>query len=271
MPELAEVAYYCKQWKAGLNAAIQRVACHGSSRVFRNTDPQGISHLSHCTLVSARTHGKQMLFGFHPGGWLRVHLGMTGRLDLRAPGHVPDQHDHLVLFQESQALVFRDPRKFGQIQYFSGKDMPALWSQLPPEVLSRKFTRARMRSLLNRHRRAPIKALLLNQEGFPGIGNWMADEVLWRIRLHPATLAGQLSSDESDQMWKALKVLCRQALEIIGEDWQDPPQNWLFQHRWRNGGQCPRAKCRQPLVRESLRGRTTCWCPGCQPGENLPS
>jgi hypothetical protein len=60
----------------------------------------------------------------------------------------------------------------------------------------------------------------------------------------------------------AAQAVARGAMRTIGRDWSDPPAGWLFRHRWRDGGSCPR--CGAGLVRETLRGRTACHCPGCQ-------
>jgi formamidopyrimidine-DNA glycosylase len=53
-------------------------------------------------------------------------------------------------------------------------------------------------------------------------------------------------------------------MQTIAVDWSDPPASWLMRHRWKDGGKCPR--CGADLVRETLRGRTACWCSLCQPG-----
>jgi formamidopyrimidine-DNA glycosylase len=203
-----------------------------------------------------------MLFQFSQGMWLGGHLGMTGELRCGPAGIPPEKHDHLVLFFKNHTLTFRDPRKFGRLRLHEGKFGPDWWTGLPPEIRSAEFTVAGLAHFLQRHRKAPLKALLLDQAGFPGIGNWMADEILWRMKLPPATPAGSLIPPQIRQLHTALRTLCKQAMETIGQTWADPPDSWLFNHRWKDGGNCPR--CRGVLVREDLRGRTTCWCPGCQ-------
>ncbi len=101
------------------------------------------------------------------------------------------------------------------------------------------------------------------QERFPGVGNWMADEILWRARLHPGTLCGELAGEEVAQLFRAVRWVSRTAVEIVSDDWSYPP-SWLFRHRWEAGGACPR--CRTALGRATIGGRTTAWCPRCQPG-----
>jgi len=112
--------------------------------------------------------------------------------------------------------------------------------------------------------------VLLMQERFPGIGNWMADEILWRAALHPKRLAGSLGSAEVKTLWRECRRVCQLALEkIAGKGDKLPPdlnvnipESWLFRHRWRAGGRCP--KTGALLMREEVGGRTTCWSPARQ-------
>lgn len=262
MPELAEVAYYAKQWRPGLNEAVLKVGLHPKARVFRDVERPGQlrTTLKGAPLKEIRTHGKQMAFGFETH-WLMGHLGMTGKLWVAEVKRSPEKHDHLVLHQARRQLVYTDPRMFGNWQLFAADDFQSLWRSLPPEVTDRRFTKARLHQFLQRRSRRPLKALLLMQDLFPGVGNWMADEVLWRAQLDPRRRAGTLSTSESDLLWKQARLVCRQAMRVIGTDWGTPPKSWLFPHRWKDGGQCP---CGAPLARETIGGRTTCWCPTCQ-------
>jgi formamidopyrimidine-DNA glycosylase len=115
---------------------------------------------------------------------------------------------------------------------------------------------------LDRHRKAPIKAVLLMQRGFPGIGNWMADEILWRAKVLPSKRAGKLNTRERVKIFRAAKFVVRRSLETLGRHFSDPPRTWLIHQRWENSGVCPRH--RTPLRRATIGGRTTAWCPRCQ-------
>ena len=197
MPELAEVEYFRTRWNAGLRQRVARVLLHEKKRIFRGSDPREIVRiLTGAMLLGSETQGKQIAFHFSKGGWLGVHLGMTGKLSVEAADYAPGKHDHLVLVQKRHVLVFSDPRMFGRVRFHRGKDAPAWWSALPPAVTSGEFTLAALRAILKRRARAPLKALLLMQEFFPGIGNWMADEILWQARLHPRTPGGSLNVAE---------------------------------------------------------------------------
>jgi formamidopyrimidine-DNA glycosylase len=129
-------------------------------------------------------------------------------------------------------------------------------------VTSPGFTQALLHQQLHRARRSPTKALLLDQSIFPGVGNWMADEIMWQIKLHPATRAGDLSASQQRDLWRTSRAICRTALKTIGVEWGDPPKNWLIHHRWEKRGQCPRDGTL--LDHGTIAGRTTAWCPVCQ-------
>lgn len=261
MPELAEVEYYRKQWLPGLGQEVARVQLHPGKRIYRGSDTAALLRgLKGQTLKRAETHGKQMVFVFGDRHWLGVHLGMTGKTSTQDAAYTQSKHDHLVLEMKSGLkLVFTDPRLFGRIRYSKTSSPPDWWSGLPPEVLSDAFTREHMEQFLLRRAKSPIKAVLLMQEAFPGIGNWMADEILWRARIHPAMPAGQLSVGQCKALYRRLREVCRDALRVIGTDWGRPPDSWLFNHRWKDGGSCP--KTGVPLRREPIGGRTTCWSP----------
>jgi formamidopyrimidine-DNA glycosylase len=259
MPELAEVEWYSREWDAGLGRRVTAVRVHGGARVFRGVEAgRLVAGLEGRALAGVKRHGKQLLFGFGGGGWLSVHLGMTGELRAERPDFEGGKHDHLVLVTADAALVFRDPRMFGRVGWDEGEALPDWWLGLPPEVLSKGFTVARVGEFLGRRRGTPLKALLLEQAMFPGVGNWMADEVVWRLRVAPGIAAGEV---DPAAVHREVRAVARGAMRTIGRDWSDPPATWLFRHRWKDGGRCPR--CGGELVREELRGRTACHCPAC--------
>lgn len=268
MPELAEVDYFRKQWNPGLHHRIEKVLIHPKARIFRGIDPaQFVRSLNQATLERSESRGKQMLFIAKPHGsqkriWLGLHLGMTGELRIEPADFVPAKHDHLVLCQAGHALVFRDARLFGRVLFAESDEAPDWWAKLPPDLLSEKFTIEALSQFLKRRARTPIKAVLLMQERFPGIGNWMADEILWRAAIHPKQPAGSLDASKMRALYREIRTVCREALRIIGKDFSDPPKSWLFPHRWAKGGTCPRTGAK--LMHATIGGRTTCWSPARQ-------
>jgi formamidopyrimidine-DNA glycosylase len=275
MPELAEVEWYRKQWNAGFGEVIIDLALHARKRVFRGTDTRALrQHLIGEKFLRSTTRGKRMLFEFSGDNpeiigaredvrsWLGIHLGMTGTLRVEPLNYRAEKHDHLVLYQKERALVFRDSRQFGRVRFHHGKAAPDLWTGNVPEIVSPKFNREFVDQFIDRHRKAPIKAVLLLQNGFSGIGNWMADEILWRAKILPSRLAGKLNDEKRAALLHETKFVAKKSLETLGRDYSDPPRTWLIHQRWKSKGVCPIH--RAPLRRATIGGRTTAWCPRCQ-------
>jgi formamidopyrimidine-DNA glycosylase len=275
MPELAEVEFFRKRWSLGHGAKVLTLRLHEDKKVFRNGQLALLKKsLIGAQMVDSETAAKQMLFRFKGGGlpknslgWLGIHLGMSGELRTEPLSYTPTKHDHCVLVQATRQLVFNDPRMFGGIRFATGHQPPTWWTRIAPPILSKAFTIEEVRTFLRRRSRTSIKAVLLMQEKFPGIGNWMADEVLWRAAIHPKKLAGALTSAEVGVLHRVCQQVCRLALQTIaGRGTYLPPnlnhhipKSWLFWHRWADGGRCPRTH--KMLVREQVGGRTTCWSP----------
>lgn len=272
MPELAEVEFFRKRWHlAGVGQSVSGIDIHPQAKVFRGTDVALLARqLKGQRFESSETAAKQMLFRFGKENWLGIHLGMSGELRVE-PVHYPaGKHDHLVIHLKKHSLVLNDPRMFGRIQFHHGPKPPAWWTTIAPAILSDSFTRQAVEDFLRRRKKAPIKAVLLMQQRFPGVGNWMADEILWRAAIHPRQPAGSLTEDEVSRLWNECRHVCRLALDTIAGKGErlpadlnsDIPQNWLFHHRWEQGGRCPLTGVL--LERAEIGGRTTCWSPARQ-------
>ena len=269
MPELAEVEFYRKQWDAGLGARIVRVEWRAGKRLFRGIDARAFAAaLTGATLRGSEARAKQMLFWLARGrgkrahAWLGIHLGMTGRLRVDAKNLAPGPHDHLALFTARAALVLNDPRMFGRVRFHEGAEPPEWWTKLPPAVTSEDFTFERMRAFLRRRARLAVKAALLVQAMFPGVGNWMADEILWRARISPRALCGRLTKPRAEALWRETREVCRVAMATVAVDFSDPPEGWFYHARWTAAGRCPR--CAGALQTAAIGGRTTRWCARCQ-------
>lgn len=263
MPELGEVAFYESVWAESLGETIRSVEANCESRVFRHVEVREWEDvLVDSSISSCDTHGKQMLFGFDGEVWLGVHLGMTGLLRREGLNYEKAKHDHLILRTERATLVFNDSRMFGKITMYACTGYPSWWSELPPEILSKNFNYERFSNFLGRRRKSVVKAFLLHQDAFPGVGNWMADEILWRARIDPRRRIETLSSAEEKRLFEEIRFVSRGAMETVGVDFSDPPRTWLFHRRWKDGCECPQTG--ENLARETVGGRTTCWSPAWQ-------
>lgn len=264
MPELAEVEWFRKRWDSGLNREVMAVEFNRQARCCRDINPALVKRaLVGSQMVHTEAAAKQIAFVFSSGAWLGVHLGMTGVTEQLTQDTKAGKHDHFILrFKTGPHLVFRDPRMFGKVHLWQGQGRPPWWEAIAPAILSQAFTPELLKVFLKRRARAPIKAVLLMQERFPGIGNWMADEVLWRAGFHPQAQAGKFGPKAQKTLYRCLRQVCRDALEVIGSQGAEPPNTWLFNHRWEDGGICPRSK--KTLQRATVGGRTACWSPSRQ-------
>lgn len=262
MPELAEVEWYRKQWDPGLGNEIIKLALHPKKYVFRGTNTAALQKLVGQKLIVSTRRGKQMLFKFSGEIWLGIHLGMTGKTHVESRDFRPGKYDHFVLYQRAKALVFTDPRQLGHVRFHHGSDDPDWWKRDVPELNSPEFDHELLDQILDRHRKAPIKAVILIQGCFPGIGNWMADEILWRSKILPSKRTGKLAGNERARLLRQIRFVVRRSLETLGKDFSDPPKSWLIHEKWKRKGVCP---IHRVLLRHAtVGGRTTAWCARCQ-------
>jgi formamidopyrimidine-DNA glycosylase len=204
---------------------------------------------------------------------LMVHLGMTGRLVVRQASEPAPPHTH-VYFQldDGRELRYTDIRRFGQMLLVRDAKIAELRERLGEDALkiSAEDFRRRLAG-----RRARIKALLLDQSVLRGVGNIYADEGLWRARLHPARLAAKLSSEEIDRLRKAVQRVLSEAIRLRGSSISDfvdsdgQPGGYQKWHRVyaREGKPCYR--CHAIIRRVIVAGRSSHFCPHCQPGPRV--
>ncbi len=206
-------------------------------------------------------------------GALLIHLRMSGRLRL-LPGPEPaSAHTRLTFaLSDGRALHFDDPRKFGRAVLTPDPD--AHLQPLGPEPLDPRFT-ARDLAARIRHRRRPLKPLLLDQTVLAGLGNIYVDEALFEARLHPCRRADTLTEADVETLHAAIRQVLRRAIANQGTTLGRGAVNFysVSGRRGRNadglhvfrrhGLPCPR--CGTMLERFTLGGRGTHVCPVCQP------
>jgi formamidopyrimidine-DNA glycosylase len=259
VPELPEVEAYRRLAERALHRRIER-AVIGDRRFVRGpTSPRHLrAALAGCRFTRARRHGKLLVLdmgGPGAGRSLGVRFGMTGRL--LVDGRVAVEHlvyssdrdetawdRFTVRFEDGGSLVVRDPRLLG------GVELDPDESVLGPDVAS--VTPAELRRALE-HSAVALKARLMDQRRLAGVGNLIADEVLWRASLAPHRRSGSLTPAE----YRRLHHHLRQTLQVLtargGSHLGDlMPERAV-------GGRCPLDGTE--LVRSTVGGRTTWWCP----------
>lgn len=192
------------------------------------------------------------------GPALLMHFGMTGGLHWAEPGEERHRHDRVVLAVPGGELRFRDMRKLQGITLAErADDIGRLLAGLGPDALGigrEDFDRA-----LGAGRRA-VKAALLDQSVIAGLGNLLADEICWRARINPRRPVRQLAPAERACLHDQMRQVLREAIPV-GRVPAGP--GWLTGRRDADGARCPR--CGVAIARGRVAGRSTVWCPRCQP------
>ena len=204
---------------------------------------------------------------------LLVHLGMTGNLAPNFAAEPLEKHTHVsFLLDDGRELRYTDARRFGRMAYLSGETLASELQRFgadPLEVSREEFTQ-RIRGGKARVR-ARIKALLLDQSVLRGVGNIYADESLWRARIHPATPGERLTPQQAEKLRKALKEILMRAIAKHGSSISDfvdsNGRSGSYQNYHRVYGQegRPCYRCRTAIRRIIVAGRSSHFCPSCQP------
>jgi formamidopyrimidine-DNA glycosylase len=194
-------------------------------------------------LVAAHRRGKFLWAETDEDGpELGLHLGMAGRIAIDEEPH-PRWDRFAIEFEDGSRLALRDRRRLGRAVVRPD------FSHVGPDAAD--VSRAEFRERIGRGR-APVKARLLDQKAISGVGNLLADEILWQARIDPRRPTGELSTEELDELRRVTRRAIRNAIRRGGAHTGD-----LIPHREAEG-HCPR--CGEPLSRATVGGRTTYWC-----------
>ena len=262
MPELPEVETVARSIAPLVGRRIVSAEFR-SVRILRGGNPDRMAAgLAGRRIAGVKRYGKFLVMPLEGGGYLLIHLGMTGRLLLGGPA---GKHTHVILTLDKGVLLFDDSRQFGSFQL--SEDFPARVARLGPEPLD--ISAADFTAALKRHKTS-IKALLLNQTFLRGVGNIYADEALFRAGIHPLTAANRLRAERAKKLHEALQAVLREAIEAGGSsisDYVDAEGRrgfFQFSHRvyQRTGEAC--VICGTAIQRVIVTQRSSHFCPKCQ-------
>jgi formamidopyrimidine-DNA glycosylase len=233
-------------------------------------------------VTALRRRSKYILADLDSGETLLVHLGMSGRMlisgaQLGSFYHdhpAPQKHDHVVLYMESGARVtFNDARRFGAMDLMptvrAGEHM--LLKDLGPEPFGNDFNEPYLAARL-KGRKTPVKAALLDQRIVAGLGNIYVAETLYRARISPLRLAGDLAENEVHGLVPVIRDVLAEAIEAGGSSLRDFRQangelgyfSKHFQVYDQEGQPCETPGCQGTITRTVQSGRSSFWCPACQ-------
>jgi formamidopyrimidine-DNA glycosylase len=259
MPELPEVETFKRYLDStSLHQRITRLEVR-DAYILKRVSARELKHrLKGRRFENSHRHGKHLFVRADDELWLRLHFGMTGSLEYLKHDEVAPKAARVIFhFTDNCRLAFDDQRKFGEIELIENVDAFLQTRRLGPDAL--EISLSRFKAIVGKHRGA-VKAILLNQQFIAGIGNLYADEILFRARMHPATLATRLSDRDLRRLFRATRYVLDKAI-ALKTDFNRLPKSWLLPHRG-NGGRCPR--CGRALKSATIGGRTSWFCAHCQ-------
>ncbi|KAJ7748531.1 Formamidopyrimidine-DNA glycosylase N-terminal domain-containing protein [Mycena maculata] len=253
MPELPEVNRAKNLVNTFAGKVIEKVETVEDTIVFAGTTHDEFAkELTGRTVESAGRYGKVFYINLSGSGKMPVlHFGMTGMLQVRgelatyyketpktASTDWPPRFMKFILHlvDESGAtteLAFLDARRLGRIRLCESPLTEPPISELGFDpILSMPGFEEYKRLVLKRS--CPIKALLLDQSFSAGVGNWVADEILYNARIHPETRSNALTDQQLIALHQQTSNVCETAVSVDADD-SKFPENWLFKHRWGKG------------------------------------
>jgi formamidopyrimidine-DNA glycosylase len=259
MPELPDVETFKRYLDAtSLHQRIKDVDVR-KSYILKDTSAQELARkLKGRRFESSRRHGKHLFVRADTDVWLRLHFGMTGSLEYFKNDEQAPRHTRvLFMFANKCRLAFDDQRQFGQIGLLKDVDEFLKKRSLGPDALD--LDPGEFRTILEKHRGA-VKSILMNQRFIAGIGNIYADEILFRVRMHPATEISRLGNKSLAKLFRATRYILGRAVEAKA-DVNQMPRSWLLPNRGKRG-KCPR--CGRKLKSAKIGGRTAWFCAHCQ-------
>ncbi len=284
MPELPEVETIKNDLKKKIlkkeieSVEILKKTIRGNEREFKRI-------LEGNYFKSINRIGKLLFFELgNKKNFLLVHLKMTGQLVymykkyLIAGGHftsnfgrLPNEFTRVILkFKNDSSLYFNDMRRFGYMEIVDSKGLEKVKARFGIEPLTSNFKFNDFKKIFAK-RKAPVKAVLMNQKLIAGIGNIYADEILFESRIMPTRLANTLSEPELKRIFEASKTVLKRAIKYRGTTFRNYVDsegkkgsfvNFLRIYGRKEGGACYR--CDGIVKTVKIGGRTTKYCSGCQ-------
>lgn len=280
MPELAEVETVCRLMRRCLEGStITRVDVVADPLVFSKHSKRSVEEALSGRIVRAiGRRGKMFWISMKgPGPTVYGHLGMSGWIRevgkdgtrLRGHGDAPFDDEGgrprflklLIEVRSGRGIALTDPRRLGRIWLGEDPDTDSRLKRLGRDAYDDLPTVDELMKMFGR-RHIAIKAVLLDQGAMAGIGNWLADEILYQSKIAPHRIAAELTKSEVSALRRAIESVVGHAVKV-GADAKRFPKTWLFEHRW-GGARGSQKIGRHAIRRDEVGGRTTAWVPAVQ-------
>jgi formamidopyrimidine-DNA glycosylase len=288
MPELAEVEAVRRQLDKQMRGRkIKEVIADETDKyLFAFAKVKDVKKaLQGAKVTGTGRKGKYFWLELNRKPWPVFHLGMSGNVAILNPKQKKTKHEKIwggvktwnekdqnirerlwfsrLLLKADQGfeMAFLDPRRFGRMWLTDDPWTHSRIKKLGYDPLL-DFPTAKILGEKLAKRKKSIKSVLLDQALFAGIGNWLADEILFQARLAPQHLASKLTTAQVKALHKSVLAVVKKAVSVDA-DYERFPKSWLFHERWGKNAKAVTNKGLK-IVHEEIGGRTTAWVPGWQ-------
>jgi len=257
MPELPEVDSY----RTGLAKTMKGWRVSGGKVIWNNASDSNFDDIKGQKIRGFDRRGKYLIINLDVDNII-IHLRMTGRIDI-TPNETPKYTTVEINFGNGKKLCLVDYRKFGHV--WTVKNINDIVGHLGIEPLSKEFTAKKFEELLEK-RTGRMKPLLLNQQFIAGIGNYLADEILFRASIHPLRKANTLNKNEKRKLHTSIRYIIKKSIDYGGTTFltfRGPEgkkgEFWKKLQVFRKTGEpCPH--CKKPITRIIVGQRSTHIC-----------
>ncbi|WCJ40514.1 Formamidopyrimidine-DNA glycosylase [Euphorbia peplus] len=276
MPELPEVEAARRAIQDHcLGRKIKKAIIADDPKVIDGVSPSDFeAALVGKTLISALRKGKNLWLQLDSPPFPSFQFGMAGAIYIKGVAVTkykrsavndtdewPSKHSKLFIeLDDGLELSFTDKRRFARVRLLKDPASVPPISELGPDALLEPMTVDELYELLSKKKTA-IKTLLLDQSVISGIGNWIADEVLYQARIHPLQMAASLSKESCSTLHKCIKEVIEKAVEV-GADSNQFPNSWIFHSREKKPGKAFVDGKKIDFI--TAGGRTTAYVPELQ-------
>lgn len=235
------------------------------------------------TVLDARQQGKYFWLVMDKPPHPVMHLGMTGWIKFsnddtsyyrpkkeEEPEWPPRFWKFMLKTEGDEEVAFVDPRRLARIRLVDVagdqlRNTTPLKENGPDPVIDKDILTIEWLSTKMKSKKVPVKALLLDQANISGVGNWVADEVLYQARIHPEQYSNTFSDAQLKTLHKSLINVCTTAVDLLAES-SKFPENWLMRYRWDKGkkGEVNRLPNGEKIVHLKVGGRTSAIVPSVQ-------
>ena len=272
MPELPEVENIVRGIRTHIeNHKITQITINKGDVIKYPEERLFVKALENNTIKSINRRGKYIILTMADDLLLVIHLRMTGRLLFVKANDAIDKYSCIIFnLDDGNKFIYADIRRLGTLDIITKDELPRLkgLASLGAEPLSKEFTVAYLQKICQHT--GKIKPLLLNQKYIAGLGNIYTDEALAISKIHPARMANSLNDKEIGALYQAINKVISEGIKDGGTSFRDyrnsqgkkgSHQDHLYAY---NRKDKPCKFCMAPIVKITLNGRGTYFCPNCQ-------